>query len=253
MFKNKLNLLIVSLMTVVAIVGCSAVQAAPQGDAQAQTVQSGGLPRTITVVGAGKVFLTPDIAKITVGAEATAPTVSDAKSQVDVQIKAILNALKELGIEDKDIQTSNYSIYFDRNASIVKYPEAMPEAQSGYNVSNTLQVTVRDISTVGDVLDAVIEAGANQVYGIHFTVSENALWEGQAREKAIADARTRAQELAKLSGVELGKVVSVSEVIGGNTYYPVADRAAYGMGGGSDIAVGELEMSTQVQVIFEIK
>ncbi|MBN1936949.1 MAG: SIMPL domain-containing protein [Anaerolineae bacterium] len=253
MFKNKFYLLIVSLLMAVSIVGCTTVKAAPQADAQ--TVPSSNLPRTITVVGSGKIFLTPDVGKITVGAEAIAPTVSEAKAQVDAQIDAIMAALKAFGIEDKDIQTSNYSIYFERESVPVVMREGteMAEPQGGYRVSNTLEVTVRNIDAVGDVLDAVVEAGANQVYGVYFTVSDNALWEGQAREKAMVDAKARALELARLSEVELGKVISVSEVIGSSgNYYPVMAERAYG-GGGAGIAPGELELGTQVQVVFEIK
>ena len=88
------------------------------------------------------------------------------------------------------------------------------ESQGGYRVSNMLRVTVRDVERAGDVLDAAVEAGANQVYGVTFTVSDESRWQGQAREKAFADAKARAAELAGLAGVELGAVQSVSEVIG---------------------------------------
>jgi len=253
MFKNKFYLLVLGLFTTLALVACTAAQAVSPANVETQTV-AGSPSRTITVVGSGKVSLTPDIGKITVGAEAVAQTVVEAKTQVDTRIKAIRGALKALGIEGQDIKTSNYSIYYERDSSVFPRYEGDTSAGQGvYHVSNTLEVTVRNIETVGSVLDAVVEAGANQVYGVYFTVSDNARWEGQAREKAIADARSRAEELARLTGVKLGKVVAVSEVIGGA--YPVAyDRAAYaGMGGGADIAPGELEMSTQVQVVFEIE
>lgn len=250
MFKNKFHMIVLSLLTLISLAACTTAKASTQAVGNAQ-VAPATPPRTITVVGSGKVYLTPDIGKITVGAEVIAATVTEAKSQVDAQVKAIKGALKELGIEDKDIKTSNYSIYYERGSAF-GYEGNAPAGQGGYHVSNTLEVTVRDIEAVGKVLDAVVEAGANQVYGVYFTVSDNALWEGQAREKAIADARARAQELAKLNGVTLGKVLSVSEVIGGGAYPVALERAAYGMGGGADITPGQLEMTTQVQVVFEI-
>lgn len=234
----------------VALVGCTAVAAAPrtglrEDSGSAVTVVS----RQITVVGNGEVNLIPDVAMVNLGAEASAETVSEAKAEVDRQIDAILAALKELGIEDKDIQTSNYSIYLDREPLPVGR-DGEVSMQAVYRVSSTLQVTIRDIDIVGEVLDAVVEAGANQVYGVQFTVDDDDEWQSQARTKAVADARARATELAGLAGVELGEVLTVSEVIGGGAVPVVAyERAA--MGGG--IAPGELQLSTQVQITFAIQ
>jgi uncharacterized protein YggE len=93
-----------------------------------------------------------------------------------------------------------------------------------------LRVTVRDVEMVGAVLDAAVDAGANQVHGVTFTVEDESTWQGQAREKAMADARARANELASLADVGLGEVVSVSEVIGGFATGIVSPERA--MGGG---------------------
>jgi uncharacterized protein YggE len=102
-------------------------------------------------------------------------------------------------------------------------------------------------------LDAIVEAGANQVWGVTFTVSDESAWQGQARVEAMADARARAAELVELAGLELGEVLSVSEVIGGMGYRPITAMREYGMGGGGGFAPGELEMGTQVQVIFAVQ
>ena len=208
--------------------------------------------RAITVVGVGKVSLVPDIAQINVGAEARASTVTEAKAEVDGQIDAIMAVLVELGVADKDIQTSHYGIYYERESVMGPVREGGPvqEMQGAYRVSNMLQVTVRDVNAAGDVLDSVVEAGANQVYGVTFTVSDDSKWQSEARKNAVADARTRAEELAGLTGVQLGEVQLVSEVIGGSPM-PIA-YAERAMGGGG-IAPGELEMSTQVQVTFAIQ
>jgi uncharacterized protein YggE len=114
-----------------------------------------------------------------------------------------------------------------------------------------LRVTVRDVEKAGVVLDAVVEAGANQVYGVTFTVSDEGIWQGQARERAMEDALARASELAGLAGVELGEVLTVSEVVAGFPV-PMALMAEAAMGG-SMIAPGELEMGTQLQVSFAIQ
>ena len=255
MFK-RVKILFVATLLAIALAACATAQAQPQG-ASAPATQDAPLVtsqphRAVTVVGIGKVSLVPDIAQINVGAEARASTVAEAKTEVDRQIKAIMTVLNDLGVAGKDIQTSHYGIYFEREPYPGPAREGGPvlEAQGVYHVSNMLQVTVRDVNLAGDVLDGVVEAGANQVYGVTFTVSDDSKWQSEARKNAVANARTRAEELAELTGVKLGEVQLVSEVIGGGPV-PIA-YAERAMGGGG-IAPGELEMSTQVQVTFAIQ
>jgi uncharacterized protein YggE len=253
MFKNRVSLkgMLVVALLLVALVGCTAIQAAPKSDLQSGSPSTQAtVQRTITVVGVGKVSLVPDIAQLNVGAEDTANTVAEAKAKVDSQMAAILAALKETGIADKDIQTSNYSIYYEQQVSQSNQESSSTERGGVYHVSNTLLVTVRDVSKAGDVLDTLVKAGANQVYGVSFTVSDEVKWQSQAREKAMADARARAEELARLSGVEVGQVQAVSEVIGGASYPVAAER---GLGGGGGIVPGEQELSMQVQVTYTIR
>lgn len=236
---------------VLALAGCAAaVKAAP--DAAAPITSD--VPRTITVVGLGKISLSPDMAQINLGAEASASTVAEAKAEVERQMAAILTALQGIGVESKDIQTSYYSIYYEREPVSVGREDLgttnlTAEGRGSYRVSNMLLVTVRNVDKAGDVLDAVVEAGANQIYGVNFTVSDETRWQSEARVKAMADATARAAELAGLAGVELGQVLSVSEVIGGSAVPMMADR---GYGGGG-IQPGELELGTQLQVVFAIK
>jgi uncharacterized protein YggE len=245
--SQRIKLLMLVALLGASVAACTAVKAAPESEAQAAA--SPAEARTITVVGEGKVSLKPDIATINVGAEARAATVSDAKAAVDAQMTAIIAALEEAGIAEKDIQTSHYGIYYEREPVPVLGEGTAAGVQGGYVVSNIVQVTVRDVEKAGGVLDAVVQAGANQVYGVTFTVSDESTWQSRARADAMADARSRAQELADLAGVELGPVVSVSEVIGG-MQVPVASER--GLGGGG-IAPGELELGTQIQVSFAIQ
>jgi hypothetical protein len=119
-----------------------------------------------------------------------------------------------------------------------------------------IQVTIRDLDTVGDVLDAAVEAGANNVWGVSFGLDNTDALEEQAREKAVADARARAESLAKLNGVTAGDVIAISEVIGSGPSPMYAEAAAYrglGGGGGAPVEPGELTFSTQVQVIYGIR
>ena len=252
MFKKGLlkEWFIVALLAV-SLVGCAAAaKAAPA----VSDSTSGNVPRTITVVGVGEVSLVPDTAEINVGAEARASTVSEAKAEVERQITAIVAALQGIGIDEKDIQTSNFSIYYEQDPVPVVRTEIAgtspaEESRGGYRVSNMLRVTIRNVDLAGDVLDAVVEAGANQIYGVTFTVSDETLWQSQAREKAMADAQARAAELAGLANVELGEVLSVSEVIGSASVPMMAERAF----GGGGITPGEMELGSQLQVVFAIQ
>ena len=219
--------------------------------AAAQPALSTG--RSITVVGAGKASGAPDVAHVNIGVETQAETVQQAVADNKAKMTKLLDALKALDIADKDIQTSNYGVFTERTP----IPSSESKGTVGpiaYHVNNQVSVTVRDVSKLGDVLDKTVAAGANNIYGVSFSVADTSKLEADARAKAIADAKTRAESLAKLTGVTLGDVVSVSEVIGGAG--PVFDRAATAMGlggGGAPIQPGELEVNMSVQVTFSIK
>jgi hypothetical protein len=241
--------LAIGLLTV-GLAACSAAQAAPASDLPGVvSPASQQQPRTITVVGRGKISMIPDVARVNIGADAMAETVSEAKAEVEGRTHAILAALEQMGIDEKDIQTNHYSIQYEREPMAAAREELLQERRGGYRVSNMFRVTVRDVEKAGAVLDAAVEAWANQVHGVTFTVEDESTWQGQARERAIADARARAAELAFLASVELGEVVSVSEVIGGWSMGASMERYV----GGGGVTPGELELSTQIQVVFAIQ
>jgi uncharacterized protein YggE len=166
---------------------------------------------------------------------------------------ALLAKLKEMGIADKDIQTSNYSIYTEQ------FPPPMPaegqvvgQAAPVYHVSNQVNLTVRDTDKLGDVLDGAVSAGANSVYGVSFEIEDTSTLEASAREKAIADAKARATSLAQLSGVSVGEVLTISEVVGGPGPL-VFERAMAQDVGGTPIQPGEFQVSVSVQVTYAIQ
>ena len=229
-------------------------QAAAPAAAQTEEAPNYSPAQTITVVGNGTASVTPDIARVTVGVEILAPTVAEAVEQNETTMAAVLVALRAAGIADKDIQTSNYSITLER------YGEPMPRTESGteeatasnYRFSNMVTVTVRDLDAVAEVVDAVVEAGANNIWGVSFTVEDMSAAQADARGEAVEDAQARAEALAELSGVTLGPVMSISEVVGANQpLYAVAERAALDAGG--SISPGELEVGYQVQVSYFIE
>jgi uncharacterized protein YggE len=216
--------------------------------------------QNITVVGQGSAHVEPDIARVTIGIETSAESVAEAVQENGAQMDSILAALEGSGIDEKDIQTSNYSVHLDR------YPETLPRAivegeeeaqapQPVYRVSNTVSVTIRELDRVGDVLDGVIEAGANNIWGVSFGLDDPEAAIAEARADAVADALDRAGALAELSGVELGPVMSVSEVVGGGSapFVMAMDSVERAAAGGTSISPGELEIGYQVQVSYFIE
>ncbi|HNS51415.1 MAG TPA: SIMPL domain-containing protein [Anaerolineae bacterium] len=211
-----------------------------------------GAGRVITVVGQGSARVAPDIAQVSVGVDTVADTVSEAVLESNSRMGAILPALKSLGVADKDIQTQNYSISVEQG-SVTQGPEGTAtQGKPRYRVTNMVNVTIRDLGKVGNVLDAVVEAGANNIWGVSFSVDDTKAALTEARGKAVADAQARARELAGLAGVELGSIVSVSEVVGNNSY-PVAVERAFGMGADTSVSVGEVEVSYQVQAVYSLE
>jgi uncharacterized protein YggE len=225
--------------------------AAQSGDAMADYNPA----QTVTVVGRGSVRLAPDVARVSIGVETMAETVAEAVDENQAKMTSILEALKAVGIPEADIQTMHYSIQFER------YPEPMPrtgtesgeQPQPQYRVSNMVEVTVRDLSQVGEVLDAVVEAGANNIWGVNFSLEDPESAEADARAEAVADARARAEALAELNGVELGSVMSVSEVISGSGVPVPMGAAERAVAGAGPIAPGEVEVSYQIQVTYFIE
>jgi uncharacterized protein len=219
--------------------------------AQAQQVQQSPMmvyPGTITVAGTGRVAVEPEIARVSIGVDVVDDNIRDALTAHEEQMEAVLDALEEQGIAERDIQTSGFSIFPETFG-----PEGpLPPDQIRYRVVNTVQVVVRDIDAIGEVLDAAIDAGANQIYGINFDVDDTNGWQSEARSLAIDDARNRAQELAGLVEVELGNVIAVSEIVG----FAIPFDGRGGMGVFQDAAVpiqpGQLQFSMQVQVVYAI-
>ena len=211
--------------------------------------------RSITVVGTGRAPGAPDVARVNVGVETRAASVQQAVTDNKDRMTKLLDALKALGIADKDIQTSNYGVYAERQpasgADIGK-----SDGPVTYQVNNQVFLTVRDVAKLGDVLDKAVAAGATNIYGVNLSVADTSKLEADARAKAIADAKSRAESLARLSGVAVGDVLGVSEIIGGSgpLYEGARTSAAAGLGGGGGpIQPGELEVNMSVQVTFAIK
>jgi uncharacterized protein YggE len=202
-----------------------------------------GSNRTITVVGEGTAAASPDLARVSIGVATFAPTATEATKENNDKMTGIINTLKDLGIADKDIQTTNYSISPEFSSQ-----KGETNQITGYRVSDTVQVTVRNLDKIGTVLDQVTQAGANNISGISFGIENPATLQGEARAKAFADAQARAEDLAKLGGVQLGEILSISESTGGG---PVPVASAFSST--APIQPGQTEVHTQIQVIYAIQ
>lgn len=219
--------------------------------AAAQTPPPVSETRSITVVGEGKVRVKPDIAQAGIGVEIINSDVKQASNEASAVMQKILDALKAQGVADNDIQTSYFNIWVERPYS----PDGSQPTQTIYHVSNTVNVTIRDLNKVTTTLGAAIEAGANTINSVTFDIASPTELQGQARQKAVDNAKTKAQELAGLNGVTLGNVVSVSEVVqGGGPLYSTANYAqGVGGGGAGPLSPGEIEVTVQLQVSYAIQ
>jgi uncharacterized protein YggE len=194
----------------VALIGVSALSDRGVSAQEATPTPTGAGASTVTVNGTGSVTVTPDEASISVGVNVVNASLAEAQSQATTQMNQVIDALKAAGIAELDIQTSNYSVNVIQEYDTNGYPARV----SGYQVNNQVNVKVRDISKLGDILEAAVAAGANSIYGVGFVVSDPADAAKQARTDAVADATRKAQEIADATGMSLGRVVSVTETSG---------------------------------------
>lgn len=163
---------------------------------------------TFSVSGEGKTTVSPDIAVVDVGVQAQGTTVKQVQNDLNTRINQVSDAVKKLGIKPEDIQTTNYSIF-------PQYDYQSPTQKiTGYQASTNLTIKVRDIDRANEIIDAATQAGANQVGGITFDVDDKSKAENEAREKAVKDAKRKAQDAARIAGFKLGKVMNYSESFG---------------------------------------
>jgi hypothetical protein len=207
--------------------------------------------RSISVTGQGEAFGPPDKAEVSAGVQILAETVVEATRENQAAVERIMAALDEQGIPKEKIQTSQYSIWAEQDYQDPRQQNRI----TGYRVSNVVTVGIDDIEKIGEVLGAVINAGANTIHGIQFGVRDTAALEQKAREAAMADARARAEALARLAGVQLGEVISISTSPGGGPPGPMMARsfemadAAQAPG----ISPGQQQISVQIHATFAIR
>jgi uncharacterized protein len=186
----------------------------------AQEADDGRMERTITVNGSAKISVDPDEAFVNVGVRTEAPRAQDAMNQNAAKMQKVLDALRKLGLGDDDLATTNLELYprYDHNG----------EQVIGYDAMNQVQVTVRDLSTVGQVLDTAVSNGANVAGGIAFRVSDENAGLAEALASAVEDAKSKAGTMAAAADARVGEVVTIVEQSQGGIPGPYyAERMAY--------------------------
>lgn len=245
----KKFLFFIALIGVLALSACAAPAAPVQ---PAVTTQQGNqvATRTISVNGSGQVTLSPDVAYVYVGVRSQSENVSDALTKNNDQAQAVANALKELGIDAKDIQTSSFTI----NPQQQMDPQGKVTSTI-YNVDNTVYVTVRDLQILGKLLDVVVRSGANGINGISFDVLDKSKALSEARKLAINSAHSQADEIAQAAGVTLGPLQTMN-VFASNPPVPVFE----GKGGVAamdasqvPVSAGQLVLRVEVSAVYEIR
>ena len=243
---NKKHVFTFIALLLVASIGLSACSMLPvqQADATNTSPESVSAPlRTLSVTGTGKVMLVPDLAYINIGVRSEAQDVSSALAANNAQATAITDALKAMGVDEKDLQTANFNVY-----SIQQYDQMGQPSYISYSVENTLYVTVRDLTKLSQTLDAALSAGANQIYGINFDIANRQGALEQARDLAIKDAEAKALATAATAGVTLGQIQTINV---SNTSY-VQPYTPYGMGGGAMYAASSVPVSAgQIVVTYD--
>jgi uncharacterized protein YggE len=218
---------------------------------------SSPIQNTITVQGTGKATTTPDVASVSFTVMENASSVSAAQSAATDKANAAIAAMKAAGIADADIQTENYSVSPQYAPSVCAAGVYCPPSNkiSGYQVSESVDLKIRDTSTVGDILQKLGDLGVQNVSGPNFGQEDDSATQDSARAAAIKDAQEKAATLAAQLGVHLGKVVSFSENSGG---YPMPVMYASAGSAAKDAAipnlpVGTSESSVTVSITYAIR
>jgi len=209
------------------------------------------VPRVITVSGTGEATARPDQASVTLGVITEATTAREALSANNAAMQGVFDQLTQIGIAEENIQTSNFSI--SPQYPPYRQDNNEPRRIVGYQVSNNVTVLFENLDDLGPGLDAIVSSGANQLYGISFSISETDELLMAARADAVADARAKAEVLAEAAGVTLGRVLNISE---GGASYPqpmMYARAEMAMDSSVPVAAGQQTLTAGVSMTFEIE
>lgn len=240
--KNKIIIAAMAAVIILAAAFAGTALANP-----AERLAAGTDARTVSVSGNAQVTLKPDIAFLNFGTQNRGADVAAARDANNKLMEKVFAALKAKGVDmDKDVKTINFSVspIYDETGKKV----------TEYQIDNSIQVKVRNLDKLGEIMEAATAAGANTAGGLYFDVEDREGAYNQALTEAIKNARMRAETLAKSAGTSLGAVVSATE---NGSYYPYYPPIYYGrdyaMDGGVPVSSGSLQVSAAVSVTFELR
>lgn len=207
--------------------------------------------RTIATFGQGSVAATPDVAHVTIGVESSAASAAAALAENAQTMTAVFEMVEELGVNEAD--------RFTRDVSLQPVYDAATDDDGrrvrrliGYQASNALQITIRDIDALGPALDQLTAAGSTTISMLSFDISEPGPLLDEARKRAVADARRKAELLADEAGVDVDEVLSISETEAGR-YYPQAEQGvARARFASTPVAPGSHEITASVTVVWSL-
>lgn len=266
--RSKRFLILVGLgLGLVALAACSQAPLASMGASAVQpgfasnvsTNSSTGFAQTIisndghimgiTVSGQGEATGVPDLATVNLGVEASQDTAQAAREDAAAAMNQVIAVLQDRGIEERDIQTSSFNIYprYDQNGQNI----------TGFQVSNQITVKVRDLNALGSIIDEVVTAGGDltRFQDVSFSIENPKPLEEQVRAAAVADLTAKANQLANLTGVQLGQLVSISESVSFPYPVPFAEKAFAGQDAASATPVvpGEVQVMVTLNATFAIQ
>lgn len=221
-----------------------------QGDAMAADQDGKKLVPSVTVVGSDEVSAKPDMATVQVGVVTQAQTAAKALKENTEAMQKLFQKVASLGIAENDMQTANFNVAPQHRRG----PQGQYDPEIvGYEVSNQLRLKVRNLAKLGDVLDQMVESGANSVQGVSFSVANPKPLQDEAREKAVADARRKAELYTKAAGVKLGRVLLIQESTP-HLPQPMMFQPRAAMAGAAvPVAPGEQEFHASITITYAIE
>ncbi|MFV2040894.1 MAG: SIMPL domain-containing protein [Candidatus Hydrothermarchaeales archaeon] len=254
---NKRRLLLTTLLILFLIwtAGCLGSDGQGLSDDIKVSAPTDAAGRGIVVTGEGEIRVTPDQAVLTVGVVTTSGSSQEAMAENSAAMNQVISAVKRAGVSEKDVQTQSVNVWPQFDYGRVGEKRELPEI-IGYRAENRAIVTIRDVATTGEVIDAAVEAGANQLYGLSFTVSEETgkALRTEVLQMAVSDAEEKAQAIADALGAD--RITPVSVVEGAGYTPPIYryDVAALEKGAAAvPISPGETEVSASVTVTFDFE
>ena len=243
---SKMTIVVLFLVTTVAaIVGALLPNLLVRPMTSVMTAGGAASVRQLTVNASGSVYAAPDQATVQLGVTSQASTAADALKQNSADTTAVIDAIKKLGVDAKDISTSNFNVYPTYDTSGTRI--------NGYQVNNSVTVVIRDISTSGTILDQVVTAGANNISGLNFGIADASKFQADARTRAIDEARAKAEAMAKAAGVTLGDIISINESVNYQPEFPYARGMVADAAMAVPVEAGQQEISVSVTLVYEIR